>query len=439
MRKCSLLLFAIYYSHRGLLSLFLSFILFFEKAFATGIIQPVRDNYSRRIGYQRNSDGKVKICLSAKKGEITFITSFNAGWYIKMTSTNSQSKNKLERTVLEFVETLHRPLVVYHEDELPEIRGVCTMNMNRLFPWLQYELNDPTSGLNLYYKVSTFEDFANRRPLNGSIKMGHVLMLKVAAIHHAVTHSTQNSLVFWVDTDITFRKPLSDAVIRWLLRKDITYIPFFSEYITGGCFPGITQNVWDNFNPFNRSSQVLMLREEWWKVESGLVALTVTDKTRRLTKKALDLYRGEMYYLALQCFRKSVSCERMRVKTNVFLNDIFAFTLLLQSDVHDDLLFSVQLSHGWFAMRGLSPWGQNRAVWGNTMYRPNFVPISEPDGLITNFHIGEYVFHHFAYHEKGAIAVQLKSRGNNDSSDSWRWIKDVGNLSKSLMKFIITV
>lgn len=132
----------------------------------------------------------------------------------------------------------------------------------------------------------------------------------------------------------------------------------------------------------------------------------------------------------ISCFNNAAFCKLERVKKNVYLNDIFVFALILQSDCHQDQFFTVGLKHGWFAMRGLPPFGIFNRTWGNHHYTPNFYPVHNNDSVVTNFHIDEYIFHHFAYHDTGAFSMQLnRSSGRNNS---WRTIQHVGDRSKSL-------
>ena len=51
--------------------------------------------------------------------------------------------------------------------------------------------------------------------------------MKIAAIYHAVHNSPTDSIVFWVDPDVTFREDLPDNVIEWIQSKDVAYIPWY--------------------------------------------------------------------------------------------------------------------------------------------------------------------------------------------------------------------
>jgi hypothetical protein len=351
---------------------------------------------------------------------VTFITSFNWFWY-------SRHSGDLEGTVLENVKELQHPLIVYHEEDFAaRLPGACMVDLRVEFPWLDYELKSPQSGLNRYYNLSGYYSPADRHPRVGGVKDGHTLLLKVASMHHAVSHSQRGSVVFWLDTDVTIREPMPAPVVRWLSERDVTYIPF----ALGG------QDPWADYNVSDAKSLDTLFRSEWWCVESGLLALTVHGKTRRFTAKALDLYRGGLYFLAQACFKGAQFCRLERVKRNLFLNDIFVLSLLLHSDAHNDPLFYADLKHGWFAMKGLPPWGAQKAVWGNSWYPPNFAPVTDANSLVSNFHIGKYVFHWFGYHKKGALSVQMQAQKTNATAGltgkSWRLIQNVGSYNASL-------
>ena len=54
-----------------------------------------------------------------------------------------------------------------------------------------------------------------------------------------------------------------------------------------------------------------------------------------------------MLELAKSCFARDLYCmDNLRVRGNVFLNDVFVFTLLVQADAHQDDFFHVGLRQG---------------------------------------------------------------------------------------------
>jgi hypothetical protein len=192
------------------------------------------------------------------------------------------------------------------------------------------------------------------------------------------------------------------------------------------------RNPFDDIADLNTpQGEATALNQQWWKIESGIVALTVNNRTKAFTAKALQMYRGGLYELAMDCFNHSALCKHERIGSNCYTNDIFVYTLLLQTDIHKDEYFHVNLRHGWFAMKGLPIWGDNYQ-YGNHWWPLNFSPSSRNDSLLTNFNIGAYVFHHFGTHQKGALSMQHK-RG---ASDAWRLVTEPGEYKNSLHKFL---
>ena len=324
--------------------------------------------------------------------------------------------NDYQTTIFEKLPTDGK-VVSYHESDIPAIPGICTIDMRTTFPWLQYELCDPNSGLNKYYNLSTFFDpcFVARK---GYVKTGHMLLHKVAAINHAVQSSGNGTIVFWVDTDVTFREPLPRDVVSWLHDRDVTYVPFHL-------------NARMHFNlsvvgDVESEADLLMIRHDRWRVESGTMAITVNSRTQEFTSRALKLYRGDMLKLAQRCFADDPWClNNVWVSQNVFLNDIFVFALLLQSDLNQDRsFFHVGLKQGCFAVKNLR---YGRLTWGKDRAQ-NFEPVKNSSSMITNFYIGQYIFHHFGYHKKGVLSMTKAVTTN----DTWRTITDPGDILKSL-------
>ena len=72
-------------------------------------------------------------------------------------------------------------------------------------------------------------------------------------------------------------------------------------------------------------------------------------------QKAVELYRGGMMQLARACFARDPYCmDNFHVRGNVFLNDVFVFSLLAQADAHNDEFFHVNLKHGMYLFAFLS-------------------------------------------------------------------------------------
>ena len=367
-------------------------------------------------------------CYAGIKSSIIYITSYSSLWYEKMELRNSMSSTKWENTLFQESEEEQQNLpyiIVYHEEDIPDIRGTCKIDMRKEILWLEYELHNKDSGLNKYYYISDYHEPNNPDPKVGDPIDGHILLHKVAAINHAIHSSKEGTLVMWVDTDVSFRKQLPQSIIDWLRDRDMSYIPMHL---------GPTEN-WESYNVEKNADLQKLMLQEWWIIESGLVVFTVNERSKALVSKAVEMYRGGMYFLAKACFNNAPFCKLERVRKNIYLNDIFVFSLLLQSDCHQDQFFNVGLKHGWFAMRGLPPFGIFNRTWGNHHYTPNFNPVHDNNSVVANFHIDEYIFHHFAYHDTGAFSMKLNRTAN--TNNTWRTIQSVGDKTKSLFYHVL--
>ena len=138
------------------------------------------------------------------------------------------------------------------------------------------------------------------------------------------------------------------------------------------------------------------------------------------------------------------------MRSNVYLNDIFVFSLLLQADAHQDHFFHVGLKHGWFGMEGLAPWGDEDAIiWGNNKHY-HFSPIKSTSGFvaasnktlfISNFWIGEFLFHHFGYHQKGVLSFQTRNKLDAATfyETKWKLVTDTRLIEQSLFYYLGSV
>lgn len=98
------------------------------------------------------------------------------------------------------------------------------------------------------------------------------------------------------------------------------------------------------------------------------------------------------------------------------------------------------MKHGWFAVRDAEPFpceGMPSRVWGNGLYPTNFSPAKHASSLVTNFHITDYVFHHFGYHEKGVLSADIKAPQDATVAKYKRVHKPL-NVTASLRHFLET-
>lgn len=358
---------------------------------------------------------------------VVFVSSANSEWY-------ERTKDDLSHTILDPENRPNHELRLYHEDELPAFPGVTMINLFDTVPWLKQELIDKESGLNKYYQLTQYFDPTVISEV-GRVKVAYALLMKVAAIQHAIHSVPDNTIVFWVDTDVSFRDPMPAPVLKWLKERDITYIPF--QLKVDDLIPDDSYLADKKFDPTNENDLSKYLRYEYWSLETGLFTFLVSSKTKTFIDTVVNLYRGGMYNNCLKCYRGESTCRQPHHRLNLFLNDIFAFNFVVQSDIHGDSFFHLGLRHGWFAMHGYT-WGSY--VWGNGAghYLQHLVPVNRSDSLVTNFYIGEYVFHHFGTHHKGGLAAQLFNQEDPRwERESWRRVtQDILDYSVSLKKYL---
>lgn len=376
--------------------------------------------------YDNYTNANTNASNASTEPIVIYVTSFGSSYYTHI------NNNGLEDSILEYTQNF--TLIVYHEDSLPPIPGTCGIDMRARFPWLEWELHNEYSGLNQYFKLATYQE-PHAITYPGALKTGHILMFKVLAIQDALASAPPGSLVVWMDTDTTIKKPLSGWSLRWLLQRDVTYIPFFLQAHRRYYFM-------ENRNCTNATQENAMLYRKVWRVESGTMAFTVSNKTRALTAAALGMYRGDLFNLAKRCYQRDPLCSREEVGNNVYTNDIYIWALLLNADaLKNEQIFSANLSHGWFAMAGYDftkpgHKGPRYYVWGNFRHVVNFPPSPHNDTLVTPFHIGEYIFHHFGAHRKGALSAQFRNKSEISSHEAWRFVSNPGTRPESLFGFI---
>ena len=146
-------------------------------------------------------------------------------------------------------------------------------------PWLEFELVNRTSGLNRYYDLAEYIDPV-WFPKIGDVKIGHALFMKVVSLYHAVHNSPNGHVVFWVDTDVSFREPLPNFVLDWISKRDVVYIPFIkmSPILSGN----VPSNGFDYFDLNTSEGQMRALVQNFWRIETGLFSVTVNNKTKVL-------------------------------------------------------------------------------------------------------------------------------------------------------------
>ena len=247
------------------------------------------------------------------------------------------SDQDFERSI--FAKPNDEPLVVFHESEWEEAHGrqpldvsaastarnisACWIDTFVAEPWLwAVSSRDPSSGIEAYHAFAgDKEPFARL----GSGRLSKLLCRKVAAIHHAVSHSPDGTLVVWVDIDVSTVRPLDHRFAKWARKRDVSYIPFrHSSHQTA-------------FAKHQPATDVVA--DGQWRIESGIFVLHVSHVTRIFVAVATEYYRFRMNWLVRHCLQEGVrkrTCSYDWLAHNTYFNDIFVYSLLLHADLSGD-------------------------------------------------------------------------------------------------------
>ena len=213
------------------------------------------------------------------------------------------------------------------QSQLPD--GVCTLDIFVVAPWLT-DFIQPGGFADQYYDFGGAMEPCDQ-PLK--IKSGKVLARKVAAMNYALRHVPDNTTVIWLDTDVVLRAPLDETFLAFTRTHDISYIPF------------TTNRLWGDTPLVDFYS----LEDPFWRIESGVVALTASATTRSLISDVIDHYNGKLLRRVKQCLRllplmplQTSPCNESWFQRNVYLDDIFVFSLILHE--------RAATRQGWFSV-----------------------------------------------------------------------------------------
>lgn len=133
-------------------------------------------------------------------------------------------------------------------------------------------------------------------------------------------------------------KPLDPRFFSFVNRYHITYIPFTTNR-EWGVDPEV--DFQDITSPY-------------WRIESGVVAVKACKESRRIFRRVLRLYAGKMLNLSRKCIYEPDSrgiCSAVWLRRNVYMDDIFALSLVLHQMRHE---YGPKSLQGWFSI-GCSP------------------------------------------------------------------------------------
>jgi hypothetical protein len=266
----------------------------------------------------------------SEKNPTVFVTSTGSAVFEKM-QTNSKS--------MFFTGAKHKPsapMWIYGEDswDIAHNRGpidqtklqfpACVLDVFEAVPWLH---NISTAG----GALDQFYQFAGRmepcdQPLK--IKSGKLLVRKLAAIYHTLQSVPFGTTVIWLDTDVVFRTPQDKLFFYFPTQNYISKIK-------------TTPNL---LGAYNQNADSDKLDSPYWRIESGIVVITNDKKSIHLFEKATDMYRGRLLKVSQDCLRDPLThpnlCNEIWFQRNLYLDDIFAFSLVLHET-------KSHLKHGW--------------------------------------------------------------------------------------------
>ena len=259
--------------------------------------------------------------------------------YITSTGSKAVQKRIIHQNV--FDRPLITPLWVFAENSWERVHfrrplrisnmpaATCMSDIFEVTPWLMEELG-PNGALDRFY------DFAGTmepcdQPLR--IKSGKILLRKLLSVKHALDKMADGSVVIWLDTDVTVLNDIShhEPFKKFVTEHDISYIPFTTN-------KGWGEPVYPNF---------LDIESPYWRIESGIMAVKASERTRALFAEAAELYRGKLLEIAKRCieFNDLPICSQTWFQRNTYMDDIFAFSLLLHKYKYD-----TTLKQAWFSM-----------------------------------------------------------------------------------------
>ena len=214
-----------------------------------------------------------------------------------------------------------------------------------------------------------------------------VLVRKVAAIAHALQLVRSGTVVVWVDLDVVLGRALDAAFLDFVRARDVSFLPETVCWAELGAFGSVD-------SPFG-----LPERCQDFRVDTGVVAVLASDKTRAFADWWLDAYaEGRATELATRCLRPGVpagaggdDCAHATVRSNLGLNDIYTFALATWA-------FRDALRFGWFADADevtCAPSG-DRALPGGHCHpcaaRPGS-PNARATALVSPFYLRRYLLH----------------------------------------------
>ena len=232
----------------------------------------------------------------------------------------------------------------------------CMLDVFEVMP---HALNDISA-------VDAFYTLEGTPGLNIHIMDGKVLMRKVAAIAFMLGMVKDESMVIWIDVDVSLVQPLDDLFLQFVSSKDVSYLP---ETL---CWRDLHLRVEEDTRRGGGSFDSLPESCRDFRVDTGVLTFRANEKTREFANWWMDAYSskpGRMLALARMCLghttpseeeaqeliqfftraRHKITttvmdslCTLPQIRSNLGLNDIYTFALGLHA-------FGGELNHGWLA------------------------------------------------------------------------------------------
>jgi hypothetical protein len=252
------------------------------------------------------------------------------------------------------------------------------------------------------------------RGLSDDIMDGKALVRKLVSIYHAASQLPDGALIVWVDVDTIVSDRGFDK--RWydfVMSRDITYI---SESLCRSELASLKTIA--DLPPYCVD----------YRVESGVMAITVSPKIREFLHTTLTWYDGRMLELAKECLVQSPPAKcaapaNLWRRNNIGLNDIY----VLAHTLHD----TKDLKHGWFANERWTCGGDYHKL-DNGPNKGQEMPWlgqcqpcknTENGELVTPFYVDEYVGH-----RKGGVGLMAVQH------TEWRTLGDESKETTKKMK-----
>ena len=262
--------------------------------------------------------------------------------------------------------------------------GACAMDLFLAMPELVALLQSDASCIASFYRLAgACEPFAGCRTLPRGTGPGFILVRKVAAMYHASTSVAPGRSLLWLDFDVVPRRAPDAQFWSFVASSDITYLPFTSRDRERGRVEAYADAARHGREQPLHSLADLLRFPVAWSVDTGVLGLVVSARTRELLWRLLRHYDGGAAALAAHCLVASSSvtaalapakvraghgrrlrqqddaipCDALWLRDNLYLDDLYVWNLHVSASLRrwSNTLIglrpsTVPISHGWFGV-----------------------------------------------------------------------------------------